>query len=149
MEVRGRYIAALAILLVSVAAAFGLMTFRHHTDQTNLAKARALAAEVAKPAAATTSTDCVTDGLTACWISQGSSKESAVAAQDQLRSLHGAPNLACSVPVRAPAGLAGLETCMVVVRFGGHATLIDAHAKLAVVDGHIKNTGTVVMVSAS
>ena len=119
MEVRERFIAVLAILLVSVAAVSALMTYRHHTDHANLDKARALAAELAKPAGAASSNDCVTDGLTACWISQGTSKEAAAAAQRQLRALHSSSDLACSVPVRAPARLSGLQTCMVVVRFGG------------------------------
>jgi hypothetical protein len=149
MALRGRFIAVLAILLVSVAAVFGLITYRHETDHANLAKAQALAAELAKPAGAASSKGCVTDGLTACWISQGTSKEAAAAAQGQLRALHTSSVLACSVPVHASAALAALETCTVVVRHRAHATLIDAHAKLAVVDGHLTSIGTLVTVSAS
>lgn len=149
MQVRIRFIAVLAILLVSVSAVLGVMSYRHHADQANLAKAQALATAVTRPAGAASSTDCISNGLTACWITQESSKEAATAAEAQLRSSHVSPDMTCSVPSHAPAGVSELESCVVVVHFGDRTTIIDAHANLAVVNGSLKRAGTLVMVSAS
>jgi len=148
MQVRARFVVSLAVTLIAVTGGSAYASHERHVDRQNLRQVQALAGLVAAPTDASVSTECHSDGTTACWVTKQTPKQVVAAVASQLRSASADPKVSCSsIPFKVePTGQ--LETCAVIVRAGGHLVSVDAYHAIGEKDGKLVIVGTLVGVSA-